>query len=239
LAKRKSLLDDRTTEIETLTSDVKRSLANVKNQFGSLAEVRRTNPLGGNRQAVQHSDNVMNQLQTNIKHTTMAFMEVMEVRAENLKSLKERQEQFSASNTTHGLIPSNSMLLRGGERSRENEEETPFILDMGDMSDQQQQQQQQLLQNNTYYQSRNMAIEAIESTIAELGSIFQQVAHMVAEQRDTVQRIDTNIDDMHVNISGAQRELLKYYKNLTSSRWLMLKVFCVILAFFFLYVVVM
>lgn len=37
-------------------------------------------------------------------------------------------------------------------------------------------------------ESRSSAIESIEATIAELGGIFQQLAHMVAEQRDTVQR---------------------------------------------------
>lgn len=74
-------------------------------------------------------------------------------------------------------------------------------------------------------QQRSTAIESIESTISELGQIFGQLAHMVAEQRETVQRIDSDVYDVADNVSGAQRELLKYYASVSSNRWLMLKIF--------------
>lgn len=80
-------------------------------------------------------------------------------------------------------------------------------------------------QQQDYIQQRSTAIESIESTIAELGSIFGQLAHMVAEQRETVQRIDADTTDIADNISGAQRELLKYYASISSNRWLMIKIF--------------
>ena len=78
---------------------------------------------------------------------------------------------------------------------------------------------------DSYIQSRSTAIESIESTIAELGQIFTQLAQMVAEQRETVQRIDADTVDIASNVSGAQRELLKYYASISSNRWLMLKIF--------------
>lgn len=84
---------------------------------------------------------------------------------------------------------------------------------------------------DSYIQSRSTAIESIESTIGELGQIFTQLAHMVAEQRETVQRIDADTIDIASNVSGAQRELLKYYASISSNRWLMLKVFGVLIVF--------
>ena len=84
---------------------------------------------------------------------------------------------------------------------------------------------------DSYIQSRSTAIEQIESTIAELGQIFTQLAQMVAEQRETVQRIDADTVDIASNVSGAQRELLKYYASISSNRWLMLKVFGVLIVF--------
>lgn len=84
---------------------------------------------------------------------------------------------------------------------------------------------------DNYIQSRSTAIESIESTIAELGQIFSQLANMVAEQRETVQRIDADVSDISANVSGAQRELLKYYASISSNRWLMLKVFGVLIIF--------
>ena len=88
-----------------------------------------------------------------------------------------------------------------------------------------------VLAQDSYIQSRSTAIESIETTIAELGQIFNQLAHMVAEQRETVQRIDADTLDIASNVGGAQRELLKYYASISSNRWLMLKVFGVLIVF--------
>jgi syntaxin 5 len=88
-----------------------------------------------------------------------------------------------------------------------------------------------VLYQDGYIQTRSTAIESIESTIAELGQIFTQLAQMVAEQRETVQRIDADTVDIASNVSGAQRELLKYYASISSNRWLMLKVFGVLIVF--------
>jgi len=54
---------------------------------------------------------------------------------------------------------------------------------------------------------------------------------MVAEQRETVQRIDADVMDIQANVGGAQRELLKYYASISSNRWLMLKIFGVLIVF--------
>ncbi|KAJ3040026.1 cis-Golgi t-SNARE syntaxin, partial [Rhizophlyctis rosea] len=72
-------------------------------------------------------------------------------------------------------------------------------------------------------ESRSQAIESIEATIAELGQIYQHVAQMVASQREQVQRIDENILDVETNVIGAHSELMKYYQNISSNRWLMMK----------------
>ncbi|KAJ9105378.1 hypothetical protein QFC21_001747 [Naganishia friedmannii] len=100
------------------------------------------------------------------------------------------------------------------------------------------QQMQLMEQQDNYIQSRSTAIESIESTIAELGQIFQQLAHMVAEQRETVQRIDADTTDIAANVSGAQRELLRYYASVTSNRWLMFKIFGVLIVFFLVFILV-
>jgi syntaxin 5 len=54
---------------------------------------------------------------------------------------------------------------------------------------------------------------------------------MVAEQRETVQRIDADTTDISNNVAGAQRELLKYYASVSGNRWLMVKIFGVLIIF--------
>ena len=84
---------------------------------------------------------------------------------------------------------------------------------------------------DSYIQQRSTAIESIETTIAELGQIFSQLANMVAEQRDTVQRIDADTHDIAANVEGGQRELLKVLARVSNSRWLMLQIFGILIVF--------
>ena len=90
----------------------------------------------------------------------------------------------------------------------------------------------------TYIQARGEAIEAIERTITELGGIFGQLAQMVGEQRDMIQRIDAETEDVVANVEGGQRELFKYFARVSSNRWLVIKMFGVLMIFFLLWVLV-
>lgn len=102
-----------------------------------------------------------------------------------------------------------------------------------------QQQQQQMLmydESDNYVQQRAEITQNIESTIVELGGIFQQLAHMVKEQEEIVERIDTNVQDAEMNIEAAHSEILKYFQSVTKNRWLMIKIFSVLLFFFIFFV---
>ena len=50
-------------------------------------------------------------------------------------------------------------------------------------------------------------------------------------------RIDANVDDATHHIEGAHTELLKYLRSVTSNRWLIIKVFAVLIIFFLIFIV--
>lgn len=52
-------------------------------------------------------------------------------------------------------------------------------------------------------------------------------------------RIDTNVEDTEMNIEAAHSEILKYFQSVTSNRWLMIKIFAVLIVFFIIFVVFM
>ena len=75
-------------------------------------------------------------------------------------------------------------------------------------------------------------MENIESSISELGVIFRQLATLVSEQGEMITRIDSNVESTSINIETAHHELLKYFNNISKNRWLIIKVFGVLMAFF-------
>lgn len=176
------------------------------------------------------------------------FKQILEVRTENLKHQKTRRDQFSQGPgplAAHTVSPSTakqgSLLL-----SEENQavsidmggtEATPLL---GATSHLQQQQQLAIYdESDSYVQQRAETMQNIESTIVELGGIFQQLAHMVKEQEEIVERIDTNVADAELNIEAAHGEILKYFQSVSKNRWLMIKIFGVLIFFFLFFVVFM
>ena len=83
--------------------------------------------------------------------------------------------------------------------------------------------------------ARNNALGAIESTINELGTIYQQLAHLVAEQGETVQRIDYNIEDMSTNVLSGQNQLARYLRRVSSNRFLIAKMFLAFIIFIIIF----
>jgi len=178
-------------------------------------------------------------LQTRLANMSTNFQQVLEVRTENLKQQKTRREQFSQPPVTATLPPMRSthgnLLL--------NEQDDQVSIDMGSASQpllpkNQIQQQQMLLydESDQYVQQRAETMQNIESTIVELGGIFQQLAHMVKEQEEMVERIDTNIQDVELNVEAAHSEILKYFQSVSKNRWLMIKIFGVLILFFIFFV---
>ncbi|XP_036404191.1 syntaxin-5a isoform X1 [Megalops cyprinoides] len=106
-----------------------------------------------------------------------------------------------------------------------------------DMDSRTSQQLQLVDEQDSYIQSRADTMQNIESTIVELGSIFQQLAHMVKEQEETVQRIDANVEDTQLNVEAAHAEILKYFQAVSSHRWLLVKIFLILIVFFIVFVV--
>ena len=103
---------------------------------------------------------------------------------------------------------------------------------MNPVGDQQLLAMEEAQPQNAYINQRGEAIEAIERTIAELGGIFGQLATMVSEQSEMIQRIDANTEDVVDNVQGAQRELLKYWSRVSGNRWLIARMFGVLMIFF-------
>ena len=100
------------------------------------------------------------------------------------------------------------------------------VIDMGDA-----QEQQQLTPAHQYLDSRAQAVESVQSTIVELGGIFQQLAVMVQEQGSMMQRIDENVDDSLVSVSEGHAQLQRYWQGMSSNRGLAMKVFAVLMFF--------
>ncbi|XP_006118306.1 syntaxin-5 isoform X1 [Pelodiscus sinensis] len=233
LAKRKSLFDDKAVEIEELTYIIKQDINSLNKQIAQLQEFVRAKGSQSGRHVQTHSNTIVVSLQSKLASMSNDFKSVLEVRTENLKQQRSRREHFSR--TPMSTLPLAAGNL-GGSAMLQDEPRRAGDVAI-DMDSRTNQQLQLIDEQDSYIQSRADTMQNIESTIVELGSIFQQLAHMVKEQEETIQRIDANVEDAQLNVEAAHSEILKYFQSVTSNRWLMVKIFLILIVFFIIFVV--
>jgi len=236
LAKRKTIFDDKPVEIQELTYIIKEDINMLNKQIAKLQEIAKTQRNGQGQHQQSHSASVVVALQTKLANMSNNFKEVLDVRTENLKSQRSRAGQFSTGAVTTSLPQTAVEGFHRGSVLAEDDNNGSVAIDMGGGG-----QVQSFMQDDTdqYYASRADTMQTIESTIVELGGIFSQLAHMVKEQEEMVQRIDSNVEDTALNVDMGHQEILKYFQSVTSNRWLMVKIFGVLIFFFVFFVIFM
>ncbi|KAL8698228.1 MAG: hypothetical protein Q9201_006689 [Fulgogasparrea decipioides] len=261
LARRKTLFDDRPNEINELTFVIKQDLASLNAQISSLQSLSKQPQSQASRgspaeQEGEHNKNVVVLLQGKLADVGVNFKEVLEVRTKNIQASRARTEHFVSSVSAHAQAPldqqqSASPLYNTPTKSRTPQpgyqNSNPDILNLDPSSssltrsgqtDQQLFMMEEAQPTNSYINMRGDAITAIEQTINELGSVFGQLAALVSEQGEQIQRIDANTEDVVENVEGAQRELMKYWSRVSGNRWLVAKMFGVLMIFFLIWVLV-
>ncbi|XP_058111652.1 syntaxin-32-like isoform X2 [Magnolia sinica] len=256
VAKRTSVFDDPTVEIQELTAVIKQDITVLNSAVLDLQVVCNSQNESGNitSDTTSHSTTVVDNLKNRLMSATKEFKEVLTMRTENIKVHENRRQLFSSTASTDATNPfirqrplaakaaanastappppwandstSSSQLFPRKQMNGEPASQTPPLI---------QQQQQLVPVQDNYMQSRAEALQNVESTIHELSNIFTQLATMVSQQGELAIRIDENMDDTLANVEGAQGALLKYLNGISSNRWLMIKIFFVLVVFLMIF----
>ncbi|CAI0543155.1 unnamed protein product [Linum tenue] len=270
LAKRTSVFDDPTMEIQELTAVIKQDITALNAAVVDLQLVCNSQNESGNisTDTTTHSTTVVDNLKNRLMSATKEFKEVLTMRTENLKVHENRRQLFSSSaskEATNPFVRQRPLASRSTANasaappppwangssasssssqlfpSRQSDVESQPLLPQQQQQQQQRQQQQQQQQQqmvplqDSYMQSRAEALHNVESTIHELSNIFTQLATMVSQQGELAIRIDENMDDTLTNVEGAQGQLVRYLNSISSNRWLMIKIFFVLVAFLMIF----
>nr|CAB3476022.1 unnamed protein product [Digitaria exilis] len=257
VAKRTSVFDDPTVEIQELTAVIKKDITALNTAVVDLQALCNSQNESGNlsKDTTNHSTTVVDNLKNRLMSATKEFKEVLTMRTENMKVHENRRQMFSSSaakDASNPFVRQRPLVARDPSESSvppapwaSDSASTPLFQrkktngDHGASSSSSQpfmQQQQLATQQDSYMQSRAEALQNVESTIHELSNIFTQLATMVSQQGELAIRIDENMDDTLANVEGAQGQLLKYLNSISSNRWLMMKIFFVLMVFLMIFI---
>jgi syntaxin 5 len=247
LAKRSSMFDDPAREIAELSAVIKSDITALNTAIAELQN--HAARVSATKQGSDHSVTVVDTLKTRLMGATKSFKEVLTMRQENVKAQSERRKMFSNESKVPNRPnpfarprgPDGKMVgggggpggfLQGGTRDAGGFDGHITGNNYGNA------QNQVLLANqDQYMNSRSEALQNVERTITELGGIFQQLSTMVAEQGEMAVRIDENVEQSVANVDAAQTQLLKYLNSVSSNRWLIMKIFGVLISFLVFFIV--
>ncbi|CAN1331314.1 SYP32 [Linum perenne] len=199
LAKRTSVFDDPTMEIQELTALIKQDITALNSAVVDLQLLCNSQNESGNisTDTTTHSTTVVDNLKNRLMSATKEFKEVLTMRTENLKVHENRRQLFSATSSKDAVNPfvRQRPLASRSTGSASSAPPAPwangsatssqlFPSRQSDVESQPliQQQQQMVPLQDSYMQSRAEALHNVESTIHELGNIFTQLATMVSQQ---------------------------------------------------------
>eukprot|EP01105_Mastigella_eilhardi_P000958 TRINITY_DN1119_c0_g1_i9.p1 TRINITY_DN1119_c0_g1~~TRINITY_DN1119_c0_g1_i9.p1 ORF type:complete len:362 (+),score=126.71 TRINITY_DN1119_c0_g1_i9:87-1172(+) len=241
-------------EISQLTADINEDVHRMNSELDSLkAEAEKMKTQQSRRERAHkaalknnvaaHSESIVSYFGVLLSRTTSDFRDVLHQRTENLKKQQDQKQRLIGS-----ALPNPNLFLRkeasappsSFQGSRAPPFPPPNVEDgTGDPSGGQMQlrpqQQQQLLLGGgadlAYMNSRVDAVRQVEAGLQQLQQVFHQVANLVAEQGELVQRIDDNVDESYHHVEDAERLLVGELSRVSRNRWLIVKVFAVLIVF--------
>ncbi|EOY17859.1 PREDICTED: syntaxin-31 [Theobroma cacao] len=261
LAKRSSMFDDPIMEIQELTALIKSDITALNMALSDLQTLQNMEIADGNysEDRVVHSTTVCDDLKGKLMGATKHLQDVLTARTENIKAHENRKQIFSknasrenpfqrqtesvtepppwsSSSTASGSLPQSGLPPNGVQagsqlRRRPAVDGTPsHHMEMSML-------QQVVPRQEHYSQSRAVALQNVESTISELSGIFTHLATMVAQQGELAIRIDEDMDQSLANVEGARNALLRHLNQISSNRWLLIKIFIAIVFFLVVFII--
>jgi len=229
LCKSTTLFNDKPVEIQELTYIIKQEMDEMRKHLHELENLRANT--GHQKDREKHDKSMIKSLQLKLGTMSANFKTTLETRRESMNQQRDRRNQFNGQsavqNQNQEINLRSSVLYNDDKRAQESSPLVPAGGFQGQMFEEQDQ----------YIQERSNAMAQVESTIVELGDMFTQLATMVQEQEESIMRIDANVEESEMNIEAAHGELLKYFRSVTSNRWLMVKIFATVIVFFIIFVV--
>ncbi|KAL8470373.1 hypothetical protein ACS0TY_033013 [Phlomoides rotata] len=262
LTKRSSIFDDRSKENEELTNLIKNDITALNMAVSELQTLQNMEIADGNysEDRVVHLTAVCDDLKNRLMNVTKQLKDVLTTTTQNIKARENRKQLFStvvarenplkqppstvtepppwlnSSETSGGNMQ--SPVSKGSDIQVGNQLRRRMATDSNPSPQMEAAMLQQVVpQQESISQSRSVALQNVESTISELGGIFTHLATMVAQQGELAIRIDDNMDESLTNVEGASNALLKYLNRISSNRWLMIKMFLVLILFLIIFVI--
>ena len=201
-------------EIETEISDIKsKELTNNKiNKFSKLL--------------LQNSIDILN---SKISDLSMKFKKLLELQSSKIKQIEERRRILTPTSKSNINNSFNEYATDFGN----NYNEEDVLLEVKE------QQQTFEQKDSKYYQNRLKDVQLIEKTMSEISGMMNRLSQMTYEHSFLIENISRNTDIALEHVEKGEKEVKKILENVKNNRWLLIRIFMIIICVSVFYIIFM
>eukprot|EP00397_Hematodinium_sp_SG-2012_P045172 GEMP01050640.1.p1 GENE.GEMP01050640.1~~GEMP01050640.1.p1 ORF type:complete len:272 (+),score=34.10 GEMP01050640.1:84-899(+) len=208
LSRAKGIFIDKTAQISTLQNSTKSDIDDLSKRIADLQSMALHS---GSDHLQKHCQTLIGAVKTRVLALTNDFKNVLELRTKTMEEQNNRMQKY---------LPPVAKI--GNYTADPTDPENPGGMDG---------------QAVQFTNSRTLAISKVQGMIGEMATMFQKMSAMVAEQQEQLERIDGNVDTTIHNVKKGQAHLLDYFRSMSSNRWLILKVFGILIGFIVFFII--
>ena len=176
--------------------------------------------------------NSLDILSNKISNISIKFKKLLELQAKKIKEIQQRTDILNPSQKIK-INKNNSFNEYATDFSSNNYDEDDVLLEVKD-------QQQTFEQNNSqYYQNRLKDVQLIEKTMKEISDMMNRLSQMTYEQSFLIENISRNTDIALDHVEKGEKEVKKILENVKNNRWLLIRIFMIIICVSVFYIIFM
>jgi len=238
-------MTNKTTLFNTEDAKINDLIANSKDSISGIQKkitfLQSNNDLVYTKQGEKMSRHILEILNLRFMEVTKEFKNLLEKRTKTIKQFKEKESFLSMAGTSSSEVRSRrtnkneaAFLRRGKAYDPAEESNGAYTLDMDGKGSSLAQQNHDL----EGLRKKNETVKSIQKTMEEVMGIFTRISSMVQMHEVMIERIDKDTEDSLRNVEGGKKNLVKIFKDMSSTRRLIISVFIFLMFFATIYILI-
>ena len=230
ISKKSSSFNNAHTRTSNATLDIKKSLIDIEKEISDI----KSKELANNKMnrfsklLLQNSVDILN---SKISDISMKYKKLLELQATKIKQIEKRRIILTPSSQRKINNSFNEYATDFTGNNNYNEEDV--LLEVKDK------QQIMTQKESQYYQSRLKEVQEIEKTMGEISSMMNRLSQITYEHSFLIENISKNTDIALEHVEKGEREVKKILENVKNNRWLLIRIFMIIICVSVFYIIFM
>ena len=230
ISKKSSSFNNAHTRTSNATLDIKKSLIDIEKEISDIKSKELSNNKMNrfSKLLLQNSVDILN---SKISDISMKYKKLLELQATKIKQIEKRRIILTPSSQRKINNSFNEYATDFTGNNNYNEEDV--LLEVKDK------QQIMTQKESQYYQSRLKEVQEIEKTMGEISSMMNRLSQITYEHSFLIENISKNTDIALEHVEKGEREVKKILENVKNNRWLLIRIFMIIICVSVFYIIFM